>query len=338
MIRFFIVPIRPLVGFLLLCAGLCGCSEESAVPDLAEVARRAEASASSTMKMTPEELRKQLNCFQAEFRVLGNDIVEGTLYQSGVRNIKPLAGLPLRALDLGMTQVDDLSPLTGMKLQRLDLENTPVAQLAVLQGMPLQILKMQKTRVTEFSVLKGMPLKQLNVLDLPFSDADLDLIREAPLDTLWLAGTKVTDLSTFSVKTLKSLDIERTKVSSLNFVAGCPLLQRLNIAETAVSDLTPLKGLKLQRITLTPDRIQSGMEVLRDMKSLTQIQTSMNEPMSTVDFWKRFDLGVWKSTDPAAPTTSAADALDASNAAKPPASPETAPAQATETPQSPNGN
>lgn len=332
MIQFFNVLTRPVAGLLLLSAGLCGCSEESSAPDMAEVARQAEARTSTTLKKTPEELRKQLNCFQAEFRVVGNDIVEGTLYQSGVRNIKPLAGLPLRALDLGMTQVDDLTPLTGMQLQRLDLENTPVVNLAPLQGMPLQILKMQKTKVTEFSVLKGMPLKQLNVLDLPFSDADLELIREAPLDTLWLAGTKVTDLSTFPVKTLKSLDIERTNVASLNFVAGCPQLQRLNIAETPVSDLTPLKGLKLQRITLTPGRIQSGMEVLRDMKSLTQIQTTMNEPMSAVDFWKRFDLGVWKSTDStASPAPSADDA--GAPAAETPTSPETPPANAPETPQ-----
>jgi internalin A len=324
--RFFSVLKRQFAGVLLLSAGLCGCSEESSAPDMAEVARRVEARTATTLKTTPDELRKQLNCFQAEFRVLGNDIVEGTLYQSGVRNIKPLAGLPLRALDLGMTQVDDLTPLTGMQLQRLDLENTPVVNLAPLQGMPLQILKMQKTNVTDFSVLKGMPLKQLNVLDLPFSDADLELIREAPLDTIWLAGTKVTDLSTFPVTTLKSLDIERTNVASLNFVAGCPQLQRLNIAETPVSDLTPLKGLRLQRMTLTPGRIQSGIEVLRDMKSLTQIQTSMNEPMSAVDFWKRFDLGVWKSTESTVLGTSA-------SAAEMPTTPEPAPANGAETAQ-----
>jgi Leucine-rich repeat (LRR) protein len=229
--------------------------------------------------------------------MLGNEIVEGTLYQTGIKNIQPLAGLPLRALDLGMTQVDDLTPLVGMKLERLDLENTPVASLAPLQGMPLQILKMQKTKVTDFSILKGMPLKQLNVLDLPFTNTDLELLQQAPLDTIWLAGTQVTELSMLPVKSLKSLDIERTAVASLDVLAGCSLLQRLNIAETPVSDLTPLQGLKLQRITLTPDRIKTGMEILRNMTSLTQIQVRIDEPMSAVDFWKRYDLGLWKATD-----------------------------------------
>jgi hypothetical protein len=36
------------------------------------------------------------------------------------------------------------------------------------------------------------------------------------------------------------------------------------------------------------------MEVLQGMDSLKQIQTSINEPMSAADFWKRYDLGVYK--------------------------------------------
>lgn len=287
--------LRTSLLFLPFC--LCSCSEQPRTADPAAIARQAAANTSTTVRMTPEELKRQLNCFQAEFRMLGNEIVEGTLYQTGIKNIQPLAGLPLRALDLGMTQVDDLTPLVGMKLERLDLENTPVASLAPLQGMPLQILKMQKTKVTDFSVLKGMPLKQLNVLDLPFRNTDLELLQQAPLDTIWLAGTQVTDLSMLPVKSLKSLDIERTAVTTLQVLVQCPLLQRLNIAQTPISDLTPLQGLKLQRITLTPDRITTGMEILRSMTTLTQIQVRIDEPMSAVDFWKRYDLGLWKATD-----------------------------------------
>ena len=51
-----------------------------------------------------------------------------------------LRGLPLRALDLGITQVTDLGPLQGMKLERLDLENVPVTDISVLSGMPLKVL------------------------------------------------------------------------------------------------------------------------------------------------------------------------------------------------------
>ncbi|MGV2341126.1 MAG UNVERIFIED_CONTAM: hypothetical protein LVR18_46425 [Planctomycetaceae bacterium] len=46
-------------------------------------------------------------------------------------------------------------------------------------------------------------------------------------------------------------------------IVGVQQLVRLNIAESAVTDVSPLQGLRLQRITLTPERITAGMEVLR---------------------------------------------------------------------------
>lgn len=246
--------------------------------------------------VTPQELRRRLNCYQAEIQMQGTDIVEVSLFQTGVRDVSALRGLPLRALDLGMTQVADLGALQGMLLERLDLENVPVTDIQVLRGMPLKVLKMQKSKVTDFAVLSSLRLEQLNVLDLPFGDSDLVFVRESPLETIWLAGTKVTDLSGLPLSGLKSLDIERTAVSSLAPLSGSKLV-RLNIAESAVADLSPLQGLRLQRITLTPERITSGMEVLRGMESLKQIQTSINEPMSAADFWKRYDLGVYKPVE-----------------------------------------
>jgi hypothetical protein len=71
-------------------------------------------------------------------------------------------------------------------------------------------------------------------------------------------------------------------------------LRRLNIASSAVTDVTPLKDLRLERLVLSPEKIQTGMEVLRDMKSLVLIQTSVADEKSAESFWKSYDLGVWK--------------------------------------------
>jgi hypothetical protein len=279
-----------------------GCSDDPAPPRPADDSAAAEPSsataASTTIPVTPEDLKRRLNSWQAQFIMQGNDITEASLYQSGIRNITPLKGLPLIAIDLGMTQVTDLSPLAGMRLQRLDLENTPVADLAVLRGMPLTVLKLQQTKVTDFTVLEGMPLQQLNLLDLPFTDSHFGLIHNAPLETIWLAGTQVTDLTPLPLQHLESLDIARTSVSSLAPLSRAAKLKRLNIADTPVEDLTSLAGLKLQRITLTPSRIKQGFETLRQMSTLTQIQTDLSEPLSAADFWKRFDLGLYKPADP----------------------------------------
>lgn len=290
--------LRSLVPSALLLVGslLAGCDDGPAVDKSAEHARRAALEDSTTLKLTPDQLRKKLKANEmATFLVYGNDIVEVNLFRSGVRSIEPLKGLPLRGLDLGLTSVTDLSPLQGMKLETLILENVPVSDISVIKGMPLTILKMQKTRVTDFSVLQGMKLEQLNLMNLPFSD--LSLLRGMPLNTLWLTATQVTDLSELPTGRLVSLDIERTAVSNLYPLTTVSTLRRLNIAETQVTDVTPLKGLGLERIILTPERIRTGMEHLRAMKSLVLIQTSIEEEMSAEDFWKRYDLGVWKPAE-----------------------------------------
>lgn len=178
-IRYIAGAVSALTALLLLPL-ITGCSDTPAPTRSTEDSATAESAsanaAATTVSVTPEELKRRLNAWQAEFIMQGNDITEASLYQTGIRDISPLKGLPLIAIDLGMTQVTDLSPLAGMKLQRLDLENTTVADLSVLRGMPLTVLKLQNTKVTDFTVLEGMPLQQLNLLDLPFTDSHFGLI------------------------------------------------------------------------------------------------------------------------------------------------------------------
>ncbi|MFO0979911.1 MAG: hypothetical protein U0996_26165 [Planctomycetaceae bacterium] len=278
-----------------LSMALTGCEEAANEIDPAKLARAAAKDDSTTLKVSPEELKKKLNCYQAKFLVEGNDIVEASLFQSGIRDISALKGLPLRGLDLGMTRVSDLSVVAGMPLETLDLENTQVSDLSVLKGMKLSMLKLQNTKVTDFSVLQGMPLEQLNLLNVPFANEHLALITDAPLEILWLAGTQVTDLAGLPTRRLKSLDVENTKVRAIDLLSTATSLERLNIARTEITDLTPLKGLRLQRIVLSPERIVTGIDVLRQMKSLALIQTSIEEEQSAADFWKRYDVGAYKS-------------------------------------------
>lgn len=292
------MPAFLLLSFLMLSLG---CQEESKQGmTAAEHARRMAKEDSTTLKVTPDALRKKLNTNEmATFLVSGNDIVEANLFRSGIRSAEGLRGVPLRGLDMGFTYVTDLSPLADMKLETLVLENVPVSDISVIKGMPMKVLKLQNTKVTDFSALPGLPLEQLNLLNLPFSD--LNLLRDMPLQILWLTGTQVTDLTSLPTRRLQSLDIERTAVSSLEPLATVGTLRRLNIVGTQVTDVTPLQNLRLERLVLSPERIRAGMEKLRACKSLVLIQTSIEEEMSADDFWKRFDLGVWKTPEATSP-------------------------------------
>jgi hypothetical protein len=97
-----------LIAWLAPLVLLTGCEEGPATDKTAEHARRAAQEDSTTLKMTPDELRRRLKTNEmATFLVSGNDIVEVNLFRSGVRSIEPLKGLPLRGVDLGLTSVSD---------------------------------------------------------------------------------------------------------------------------------------------------------------------------------------------------------------------------------------
>ena len=117
-----------------------------------------------------------------------------------------------------------------------------------------------------------------------------------------------------------SLDIEATDVANIDALADMTSLKRLNIAHTPITDVSPLKGLKLERITVTPETVTTGMEVLRDMPSLGQILTTMagESRQTSAEFWQKYDAGIWK-----------ADSEDASKneSDKTPAEDETEPAK-----------
>lgn len=294
-------PFRGTVICCLIVFCLAGCQGENSPADTSSSGVTGSDSAppvraasdDGTWEVTPSELRARLRANEmAKFRMSGNKVIRAELFQSGISSIDALKGLPLEFLDIGMTDVADLSVIAGMPLKEIVLEKTPVSDISVLRGMPLEVVKLQSTQVTDLSPLYEMKLRQLNLMDIPVSD--LTPFAQMPLETLWIPGTKVTDLTPLTgTKTLISLDLQGTGVSKLDPISGLTGLKRLNIAGTGVEDLTPLKDLQLERLTLTPQTIRSGMDVIRNMKSLVDIQPSIDAPMSAADFWKRYDLGVW---------------------------------------------
>jgi internalin A len=283
---------------VLLSSLLIGCSDNAR--------QQAESEAPPVLRAPPSDepefisasdLRRRLRANEkAKFPRVGNDIVGAELFQSGVKSIEALRGLPLRSVDLGMTEVTDISPLAGMPLERVILENTKVENISALKGMQLEVLYLQNTKVTDLSVLQGMPLRELNLLNVPVDD--LTTIAKLPLQTLWIPRTQVTDIAPLSGKSLVSLDVEATAVENISALAGMTSLRRLNIAHTPITDVSPLKGLKLERITVTPGTVTKGMEVLRDMPSLGQILTTIggDSRQSAAEFWQKYDAGVWKET------------------------------------------
>ncbi len=94
---------------------------------------------------------------------------------------------------------------------------------------------------------------------------------------------------------ITSLDVQETPVSDLSPLKELRSLERLNIAGSNVTDLRPLAGLRLTRLIFTPSRITAGLDVVRNMNTLTQLDTAFEPDVrpawSPEEFWRRFDAG-----------------------------------------------
>ena len=232
---------------------------------------------------------------------------------SDVQDLGPLKGMPLKGLNCSHTEVSDLSPLKGMPLEELNCSHTEISDLSPLKGIPLEELNCGHTEVSDLTPLKGMSLKTLYLHNSKVTD--LTFLKGMPLTYLHIGGTKVTDLTPLKSMPLKTLIIHATKVTDLTLLkripltslnlAGCSLLEslkgiegmlleRLDVRGTPVSDLAPLKGMKLEVFLFTPKNITKGIEIIRGMKSIREIGRDDKHLRKPEEFWKKYDAGEFK--------------------------------------------
>ncbi len=297
------------VGLLCIGTMFLGCSDSKTEDSDGPVIPTEIATAGDIEQgMTATELRSALNANkEAKFVKVGNQIVEIGLFNSGVRDISAVKGLPLRKLDLTYLPVDDLSVLEGMKLRELNLERKDddegakidSADLAVLKGMPLEVLLLQFSDVDDLANLKDLPLKELNLYGTKVTD--LSPLTGMELTSLWLRQTEVSDLTPVKDTPLVSLDVKDTKVTNLSILKGKTSLKRLNIAGADITDLTPLEGMELTRLIFDVDKVEKGLEIVREMKSINQIGASLDDvnSMTVAGFWRTYDLEQEKKAEAA---------------------------------------
>ncbi|HTN04855.1 MAG TPA: leucine-rich repeat domain-containing protein [Planctomycetaceae bacterium] len=238
------------------------------------------------LEKNPEYLRESTG-----FRFEDDQFVMAEFVNAHVRDISALQGYPLFYLGLRENPVEDLSPLKGMELRELYLEQTQVKDLSPLTGMPLQTVYLSQTPVSDLTPLADCPIAYLNLLGTPVTD--LTPLKKMPLDTLWLNETQVENLGPLETTPLVSLTLHKTPVRDISVLGRMPTLQRLHIGETEVTDLRPLKNLRLQRLIFTPAKITEGLEQIRAMESLRELDVELSEGprLTPAEFWAKYDAG-----------------------------------------------
>jgi serine/threonine protein kinase/Leucine-rich repeat (LRR) protein len=154
------------------------------------------------------------------------------LSDTTISDLQPLSGMPLAELDLRRcTSVRNLEPLAKVPLRRLILDSTGVADLRPLIGQQIEDLSLRDTAVSQLSPLMGMRLVQLDCSHL--SVQNFDALVGAPIQRLVLSGAKVQDL-----KFLRGMPLRTLYLDGCSEARGYDLLFGLRSLETLVLPTT----------------------------------------------------------------------------------------------------
>ncbi len=224
------------------------------------------------------------------------------LHGTDVADLSPLVGMPLKELSLGNNKrLSDLKPLAGLPLEKLNATHLPMIDLSPLRGLPLKELLMHSDGdvVPDFSPIHHSPT--LERISLPSAISDLAFLTTLPKlqqvewhkgqgKDVWLPtreflaiyGPEVPEIkaarAALASAGLRDLPIWRisadadhqlhlnlrdTPIKDLAPLRGLPV-RRLILSGTDVVDLDPLRGMPLQELNLTKLKVRN-IEPLRGM-------------------------------------------------------------------------
>ncbi len=169
------------------------------------------------------------------------------LVGSPITSLSCLAGLPIVELDISDTWIKDLAPLAGMPLRRLIMHNVKPASFAPLASLPLLELRMVKAGISDLAPLSRVRLEILQIAGNPV--ASLAPIAGMPLRELDLDGIPAEDFTPLKGLPLESLILNGTRFRDPALLAGMPL-RRLNLWHCPLTSLSALRGLPLQELFL----------------------------------------------------------------------------------------
>lgn len=210
------------------------------------------------------------------------------LRNTPVKDLNPLRGMAIQTLDLTGCHVGSLDPLRDMPLRKLSLaQNSELADLSPLAGSKLEVLNLTAcTKIIDLSPLRNLPLRHLDI-SYCSQVQNIESLKDMPLEELNITGCQsITYLGALKGKTIRRLDLSYTLVSDLSPLRGMPIEVLSLHANTRVRDLSALENTPLRSLWFTPWTITSGVAVIRSRPSITQINA-----LPSSEFWAAWDRG-----------------------------------------------
>lgn len=204
-------------------------------------------------------------CWQNRLRELG---IEGRLTRDEKKRL---------SLEVTDTNLASLDPFRGLPLTRLEIahKNERISDLRPLQSMPLEKLRLTDSTVFDLTPLKGLPLRHLHLQNCP-NLIDLSPLRGMRLENIFILQSKVMDISPLQGMPLRHLAVQYSPLRDISVIGDMPL-ESLQLNSTLVSDLRPLKNLRLNCLDLCKDL--GDVEQRLAASQVTNIQVLAGQPL-----------------------------------------------------------
>ena len=240
-----------------------------------------------------EAVREELNKLpslnlQSGDAIFPEDVAQLTQLTASSSSIDDLTGLEtatgLTNLTLSNNAIVDLEPLSDLtSLERLDLSNNQITDVLPLAGLTnLTVLNLTgNPGITNLGVLYKLDQQSTTTIigvDIPEAVAFTDDALEAAVKSALRPRVADEDpISPTAILTLTRLTATRKEITSLTGLEDATALERLDVGQNLIMDLTPLAGLtsSLENLDVADNQI-TAVSALSGLSRLERLDLRNN--------------------------------------------------------------
>ena len=192
------------------------------------------------------------------------------------------------SVNIGGLPISDLRPFQGLFIEALSIGRSKCIDLRPLMGIRLR--EFSADNMPELRSLEGLesaPLESVAITNTGITD--LSPLRGCPLKWIGIGNTSVSDLSPIRDCPLTGISADASAIRSIEALRGKRLLSAYLSSCQALTDISPLKDCPTLRSVTLPPRAEN-IEFLRTMPNLQKLSYGLANKSETVaEFWKEYD-------------------------------------------------
>ena len=183
-----------------------------------------------------------------------------------IANVSFMENMPVEDLTcINCPLLTDISGLKNIKLKSIHLENTKVKDLSPLSNSALEILILKNSPVTSLKPLLHLPIIGIELFEINLDD--FKELKSFVVEKMSIRNCKINELDFININQLKIILLINCRIKDISILKDATLLDRVDLQDSLVTDISPLANKNLRVLNLINCRIEN-IELLLTLKKL----------------------------------------------------------------------